>query len=134
MPPLKDLTGLNFGRLRVLYISERKSGSRPMWICRCECGKLKDIAGCHLRSGVVVSCGCHRDEFREKHNNRQREINQPKKILKMIGKATLADIATAAGVSVATVQYWHEKMGISTPTAKRRRLMRDISEILSTNP
>jgi hypothetical protein len=56
--PLKrDLTGLRFGKLRVL----RRSGSlakHPLWECRCDCGKLVQRSGGGLNRGSVNSCGC----------------------------------------------------------------------------
>lgn len=50
-----DLTGKQFGRLTaVKYIG----GNKSRWMCRCECGTMKTIAGCHLRAGLIQSCGC----------------------------------------------------------------------------
>lgn len=53
----EDLTGRRFGR----YVVVRRvtgSGSLLRWLCRCDCGTEKEVLGCHLRSGRIVSCGC----------------------------------------------------------------------------
>jgi len=58
MTPIIDLTGRRFGKLFVLGIAARVNGKRPMWICRCDCGRTKTILGNSIRSGKTKSCGC----------------------------------------------------------------------------
>lgn len=60
----KDLTGEVFGRLTVLGKTERMSGRKSYWSCRCECGKQKEVRSDCLTRSVkpVKSCGCIRDE------------------------------------------------------------------------
>lgn len=48
-----DLTGQVFGKLTVIA----RSKSPQKWLCRCECGKLKDVFHGHLISGRTCSCG-----------------------------------------------------------------------------
>jgi len=64
-----DLTGMEFGRLKVLeraedYISP--SGERrPRWLCQCNCkgeNSLKIVNGNNLKSGLTKSCGCLKRE------------------------------------------------------------------------
>ena len=51
----RDKTGMVFGRLTVL----RRSGSKPThWVCKCSCGKVKEIDGRALSQGLTRSCGC----------------------------------------------------------------------------
>ena len=62
MPEFMDLTGQRFGRLVVLrrgndYISP-KGAHHVKWVCRGDCGNVKEIAAAHLRSGDNLSCGC----------------------------------------------------------------------------
>lgn len=57
MSRLIDLTGKKFGKLTVIHREDNKNG-KPMWLCQCECGNRKIIAGSHLREGVTKSCGC----------------------------------------------------------------------------
>lgn len=65
-PNFIDLTGCKFGRLTVLRIGEPRfqpNGTRrTMWVCKCECGTVKEFEGKSLRSGKTTSCGCYRDE------------------------------------------------------------------------
>lgn len=65
-PNFIDLTGYKFGRLTVLKIGEPRfqpNGTRrTMWVCKCECGTVKEFEGKSLRSGKTTSCGCYRDE------------------------------------------------------------------------
>lgn len=36
---------------------------RAMWLCRCDCGKEKDIRGHDLRRGYSRSCGCRQGKW-----------------------------------------------------------------------
>lgn len=60
----KDISGKKFGRLTVLkyvgskYLDKRKKMKGAMWLCSCDCGNTKEIAGKNLRSGMVKTCGC----------------------------------------------------------------------------
>lgn len=56
---IKDLTGQVFGKLTVLQLSAtRTSGGGAKWICKCECGNLKEVSSKSLQSGDTMSCGC----------------------------------------------------------------------------
>ena len=46
-----------FGSLTVVRQAESRRGLR-YWLCRCECGKEKEIRATALRSGHTKSCGC----------------------------------------------------------------------------
>ena len=52
-----DLTNKKFGRLTVLKKSCVKN-KKIYWYCLCECGNIKEVAGTHLKSGLIKSCGC----------------------------------------------------------------------------
>jgi hypothetical protein len=59
VPPKKDISGLRFGRLTVLYRVERS-----LWRTRCDCGTETTVLGGNLSSGHTQSCGCwHRERF-----------------------------------------------------------------------
>ena len=65
MPKYKDLTGQRFGRLTVLsYVNMGTPYAH--WLCKCDCGNEKIISKKSLDTGRVVSCGCYRDEIRNK--------------------------------------------------------------------
>lgn len=57
---LKNLIGIRYGRLIVVSRSSRTDcRQNSYWICKCDCGKTKEICGCNLRSGKTNSCGCY---------------------------------------------------------------------------
>jgi hypothetical protein len=56
--PIVDLQGKQFGRLRVHWpVGIRR---HVHWLTSCRCGGLKIVAGHHLTTGMVRSCGCLR--------------------------------------------------------------------------
>lgn len=57
MHNFKDITGLKFGQLLVIGISEVKS-KKAKWECICDCGNITVVSGTHLRMNNTVSCGC----------------------------------------------------------------------------
>jgi len=52
-----DLTGKKFNRLSVVKYSHSHK-RHTYWVCECECGATKTIAGTALRTGHTKSCGC----------------------------------------------------------------------------
>lgn len=56
----KITAGEKFGHLEVLRLDDSRAGSRPYWICRCDCGTICSVAATHLMSGHTKSCGCLR--------------------------------------------------------------------------
>lgn len=66
-----DLTGRRFGKLVVLSYTEVKKG-QPHWLCKCDCGTIKEFNGHTLKQGGAISCGCRAKEprkswFKQKH-------------------------------------------------------------------
>ena len=58
-PRQVSLAGQRFGRWFVLCRSPREHpGGKAVWICRCDCGSIRDVVGSSLRSGRSNSCGC----------------------------------------------------------------------------
>ncbi|SPF53526.1 putative Numod4 motif family protein [Candidatus Desulfosporosinus infrequens] len=67
MPRKIDLTGMKFGRLVVLKELPEKRGKNIVWLCECECGRLKKVSGNSLREKSTVSCGdCPVNKYFEK--------------------------------------------------------------------
>ena len=55
-----DLTGQVFGKLTVIKESKKRSCNGGIyWLCKCECGREKEILGQSLRSGKSLSCESH---------------------------------------------------------------------------
>ena len=63
---LEDLTGLKFGRLKVLERTENycspKGEHQTKWRCICDCGKEVNATTHDLKSGHTKSCGCYNRE------------------------------------------------------------------------
>ena len=62
-----DLTGREFGRLMVI---EKRMGRK--WLCRCECGTVKEVYAQSLTTGVTKSCGCLQREICAKQSDARR--------------------------------------------------------------
>lgn len=57
--PIKDLTNMKFGRLKVIKYSHSNNDGRAMWLCNCDCGNNNIVVnGKYLRNGDTKSCGC----------------------------------------------------------------------------
>jgi hypothetical protein len=62
--PIKDITGMRFGKLIVIEITdERSKRGLVRWLCKCDCGKTIITLGSRLREGSVKSCGCYQREL-----------------------------------------------------------------------
>ncbi len=70
---LIDLTGQKFGRLtvirRVSVPDNVINKNQAYWLCECDCGNEKIVAGYELRRGRIVSCGCINEEKRDLSGN-----------------------------------------------------------------
>lgn len=67
--PTKDMTGLTFGKLKVIEQAPTRitdSGQHKiMWKCSCECGSTTIVEGWQLRNGRTQSCGCVKSRMEE---------------------------------------------------------------------
>ena len=94
--PLKDLVGRKFGKLTVISELETrldKSGRRRrVWLCRCECGKLKPVAQSNLRAGCgTQSCGCRKGKKTVEYPGPGNLIGNRYGRLTVLRKAELSD-------------------------------------------
>lgn len=56
-----ELTGRKFGKLLVQEYVGRGKNSEAMWLCKCDCGKMKTVSAGHLMveaPRATLSCGC----------------------------------------------------------------------------
>lgn len=53
-----DLTGQRFGKLTVLSYAGQTNGYQKVWLCKCDCGVVKEVRQQHLVSGHTTTCGC----------------------------------------------------------------------------
>ena len=63
---LIDLTSQTFGKLKVLKRAENRD-KRVFWLCKCECGNIKEVSAYNLKSGKIKSCGCLKNYGNLKH-------------------------------------------------------------------
>lgn len=57
-----DLRGQRFGKLTVLYRTEKRMDQGSIvWVCQCDCGNQKEVSAKRLMKGKVRSCGCLSD-------------------------------------------------------------------------
>ena len=76
MGNLIDLTGQRFGRWVVLEKAPRRPkvpGS--FWLCKCDCGTIKEVHSRRLRDGSSTSCGCWRREWASEANSIHHMVN-----------------------------------------------------------
>lgn len=75
MPQLIDLSNKRFGNLVVIKRVGTDQNKRPLWLCKCDCGKEKNINGSSLRNGDTVSCGCYGRKQRIKGKTKHNKTN-----------------------------------------------------------
>jgi hypothetical protein len=51
------MSGKRFGNWLVVEFS-RIRAKNAIWVCKCDCGSVRDVIGHMLRSGLSKSCGC----------------------------------------------------------------------------
>jgi len=69
MGKVKDMIGIRYNKLVAI---ERlgKGNNGYNWLFKCDCGVEKTINGSVVRTGAVVSCGCHKREQVIKRNTK----------------------------------------------------------------
>lgn len=66
MGKIVDLTGMTFGRLRVIEFAGIAKNRKAIWKCECSCENhtIITVQGANLRNGNTQSCGClHKERF-----------------------------------------------------------------------
>lgn len=72
----KDITGREFGRLTVLYPTERRDSHGVIyWKCRCSCGNQTEATVSSLLNGTCKSCGCLKKENQDKLKSRLHHVD-----------------------------------------------------------
>ena len=56
----ENLMSQKFGKLTVIEKADNNKQGKQMWVCKCDCGKIKvkPVTTNDLKSGKVKSCGC----------------------------------------------------------------------------
>jgi hypothetical protein len=58
----KDLTGQKFGRWTVIEFARLSKNHHTYWLCKCDCGTVREVQRHDLTSGESASCGCLHNE------------------------------------------------------------------------
>lgn len=96
---------MTFGKLTVLNESNVKN-KQTYYLCKCECGKFKEVRGDALRSGATISCGCVLNDVRHDFGDRV-----AKKITYNGIEYTLTEFCKSYSIAVSTF-YRKRKKGI----------------------
>jgi len=67
-----ELIGQRFGQLTVIAFAGR-TGTRYKYLCRCDCGKEKNIDKYSLVSGRTTNCGCQ-SKYKKRAGHEPRQI------------------------------------------------------------
>lgn len=79
-PPLIELTGLQFGKWRVIMRAWATPARDILWLCQCQCGRLELIRGSALRRGNSRSCGhpgCGEYRRHKRKSRKRRMVAHP---------------------------------------------------------
>lgn len=81
--------GARFGRLTIMYLSDKKMNNGRVYHCQCDCGNECDVRAYSLKHGDTKSCGCL-----AKEKSSQRNKNKYIKDLKgqRFGKLTVIEL------------------------------------------
>ena len=63
-----DISGERFGR----WVALRRGVPSRKWLCRCDCGTEKLVAGPSLRAGGSLSCGCLVMDINTRHGHNRK--------------------------------------------------------------
>lgn len=53
----RNLGGQTFGRWHVIGYAGKNNGYK-VWMCKCDCGTMREVRESHLLDGRSKSCGC----------------------------------------------------------------------------
>ena len=56
MAPYNNLAGLQFGKLKVICDTGKRRYAKVVWLCKCQCGNMREVVGSFLTTGKVYEC------------------------------------------------------------------------------
>jgi hypothetical protein len=102
-----DITGQRFGKL--LAVGKSANTSRTCFTVICDCGTVKEVQARHLRSGAIVSCGCHRRSLATSHGmNGTRPYNIWRGMLDRCRNPSRKEFKNYGGKGITVCQRWLE--------------------------
>ena len=96
----KDMAGVRFGRLTVLFCEGMDSQRNALWRCRCECGKEIVTRGSTLRYGRSQSCGCMKVDNLTQHGMSKSRLYKEWASMKSRCHSKSREIYGGRGISV----------------------------------
>lgn len=66
-----DRTGKRYGMLVVLRLAEKQPGQNLRWVCRCDCGTVREVWGTYLTDSEVSNPNCGCDSNRRRGEGQQ---------------------------------------------------------------
>ena len=119
-----SMIGMKIGKLTVLELDHEEK-SRKFWKCKCDCGNIKVVRQCHLKSEKVRSCGCIK-RGRPKQIARI-EVKQVKKKGNSTGNFTILP-----GEIVLKYDYSDEKNKLYSEVKTYKMSKKELDEYLRT--
>jgi hypothetical protein len=85
----KDIVGNRYGRLIVIAKAEKRY-DKTFWLCKCDCGNIKEIYGGSLtkKKKPTQSCGCLNKEY-QVSKEKSKKLSKPRLPL---GESGLNDV------------------------------------------
>jgi hypothetical protein len=116
--PRRDLTGQRFGFVVVEQLSHRAEGtSRWYWVCRCDCGTVRPMAGNQLVRRGSQGCGCQRKNngapVAHGHGRRGARSLTLKSYYQMVRRCTSGEAAYAENYACRGIRICENWLGAS---------------------
>jgi hypothetical protein len=107
---VSDVTGQKFGRVTAIsFAGTRKRKAR--WLCRCDCGTVKEFTIANLKNGTSKSCGCHK---RDEHHARYKHVSKTQEYKVWAGMMARCYCKGATGYhryggrGITVAKEWHD--------------------------
>lgn len=113
MSAYKDMTNQRFGRWLVVSRAENQEDGKARWLCKCDCGTVKEVLGKTLRNNRTKSCGCYKLEYLKGKDN-----PQTRKALSRHGR------------HLSSRDIWYNRAGTILSSCKKKGIPTDFESIV----
>lgn len=108
-----NLSGMVFGKWRVLSRGSNTNAGKAKWFCVCECGNDREVCAASLLRGVSVSCGCHQKDVVAKRNYKHgmvgtTEYNSWQSMMNRCYNQNGEDWDLYGGRGISVCDRWHD--------------------------
>lgn len=105
-----ELIGQRFGKL-VVIAQGQKIKNHYHWVCLCDCGNTKEVAGSSLMYGNTGSCGCLQKEKVTTHGLTGTEVaNSWSSIIQRCTNPNCKDYARYGAVGITIAEEWRHDL------------------------